>query len=102
MICLRRNKGILIKEGLVSEIISTTDGYIFIISDLNDVLINNLLLNYKVTLQGKNKFIYNTNSPEELNNLIDYLRSNKILINSISKEKNTLEDMFINLISKQN
>ncbi len=105
MICDRvaiLNKGVLIKEGLVSEIISTTDGYIFITSDLNDALINNLLLNYKLTLQGKNKFIYNTNSPEELNNLIDYLRSNKILINSISKEKNTLEDMFINLISKQN
>ncbi len=105
MICDRvaiLNKGILIKEGLVQEIISTTDGYIFITSDLKDALINKLLLDYKVTLQGKNKFVYNTNSPEELNKLIDYLRKSKILINSISKEKNTLEDMFINLISKQN
>jgi len=105
MICDRvaiLDKGVLIKEGLVQEIISVSDGYIFITSDLKDALINKLLLDYKVTLYGKNKFVFNTNIPEELNKLIDLLRKNKILISSISKEKNTLEDMFINLISKQN
>lgn len=96
------NKGVLIKEGLVEDIIAVSEGYIFITSELSDEIINILLSNYKVTLHGKNKFIQNTDNPEELNKLIDFLRSKSILIHSISKEKNTLEDMFINLISKQN
>jgi ABC-2 type transport system ATP-binding protein len=96
------NKGVLIKEGLVNEIISETEGFVMLTSDLNDDLVNYLLLNYKVSLHGKNNFKFNSNDVAELNNLIDYLRKNGILIHNISKEKNTLENMFINLINKQN
>jgi ABC-2 type transport system ATP-binding protein len=61
------NKGVLIKEGLVEDILAVSAGYLFITSELNDEIINSLLLNYKVTLHGKNKFIQNTDNPEELN-----------------------------------
>jgi ABC-2 type transport system ATP-binding protein len=96
------NKGELIKEGSVEDIISESEGFVFITSDLNDEIVNNLLLNYKVTLQGKNRFKQNTNDITELNNLIDFLRQNRIMIQNISKDKNTLENMFINLISGKN
>ena len=96
------NKGELVKEGSVEDIISESEGFVFITSDLNDEIVNSLLMNYKVTLQGKNKFKQNTNDITELNNLIDFLRQNGILIQNISRDKNTLENMFINLISGKN
>jgi len=100
MICDRvaiLNKGVLIKEGRVEDITST-DSYSFITSDLGDEVYNLLLSNYKAVIQSRTNFLIPAKNPEEVNSVIDFLRSNKILIHSVSKEKITLESKFINLI----
>lgn len=95
------NKGELIKYGTIDEITSSSDTYVFSTEDMKDELINNLILSYKAIVHNKNEFVFQTTSIEELNKLIDYLRSNKILIRSVAEEKNSLESMFINLIGQQ-
>ena len=100
MICDRvaiLNKGVLIKEGRVEDITST-DSFSFITSDLSDEVYNSLLTNYKAVIQSRTSFLVPANNLDEVNLVIDYLRSNKILIQSVSKEKITLESKFINLI----
>ena len=94
------NKGELLRQGTVDEITTTGNNYKFITSDLSDELSNKLLNEYKVTLHGKTEFIYSTESVDDLNKLIDYLRDQKILLHNVSLEKTTLESMFINLIGE--
>lgn len=95
------NKGELIKSGTIDEITSSSDTYVFTTGDMSDELVNNLILTYKAIVHNRNEFVFKTSSVEDLNKLIDYLRSNKVLIRSVSEEKNTLESMFINLIEQQ-
>jgi ABC-2 type transport system ATP-binding protein len=100
MICDRvaiLNKGLMVKEGRVEDITST-DSFSFITSDLSDEVYNSLLTNYKAVIQSRTSFLVPANNLDEVNLIIDYLRSNKILIQSVSKEKITLESKFINLI----
>lgn len=96
------DKGELIKVGSVDDLTNTGNKYIFITSDLPEDIMNKILMEYKGTLHGKNEFECNINSIEEVNAIIDYLRSSKILIHAFTKEKNSLESMFINLIERKN
>lgn len=96
------NKGELVKEGTIDEITSTGNKYVFNTSELGNDIINILLNQYFATLHGKNEFIVNTDSAESLNAIIDILRKNNVNILGLNKEKNTLENMFINLIEQQN
>lgn len=96
------NKGSLVKSGKVGEITSASNNYKFITSEISEKNINDLLINYKAIIHSRNEFVYNTLNIEDLNNLIDFLRGNKILIHSVNREKDTLENMFINLIESQN
>ena len=91
------NKGKLIKEGRVEDITST-DSYAFITSGLTDEVYNSLMNNYKAVIQSRNNFLIPANNLEEVNTIIDFLRSKNIMIQSVSKEKITLESKFINLI----
>lgn len=96
------NKGSLVKSGRVGEITSASNNFKFTTSEINEKTINDLLVSYKAVIHGKNEFIYNTVNIEDLNKLIDFLREKKILIHSLNREKDTLENMFINLIESQN
>ncbi len=96
------NKGSLVKSGKVGEITSASNNYKFITSEIGEKIINDLLINFKAVIHSRNEFVYNTINIEDLNNLIDFLRENKILIHSVNREKDTLENMFINLIESQN
>ena len=96
------NKGVLIKSGRVDDITAISDNYVFTISEPDESITSRLIANYKVTLSSKNEFSFNTDSIEDLNKLVDFLRQNNILIHGITREKNTLEDMFINLIGNRN
>lgn len=105
MICDRvaiLNKGSMVKFGRVDEITMISGNYIILCSDLDESIMNKLLNNFKATVLGNNEFHIKTDDFEELNRLIDFLRLNKIQIRGIQKEKNTLENMFINLIGSQN
>lgn len=95
------NKGELIRQGTIDEITNTGNNYKFITSDLSDELSNSLLMQYKAALRGKTEFMYSTESVEDLNKLIDLLRSKGILIHNISLERNSLENMFINLVGEE-
>lgn len=96
------NKGVLVKEGNVEELTTTEDTYRFHTSDLDEKATHELLNSYKVTLKSHNEFLYMTESLENMNSLIDFLRAHKILIHSVNLERSSLESMFINLISSQN
>lgn len=96
------NKGSLVKSGRVGEITSASNNFKFVTSEINEKTINDLLISYKAVIHGKNEFIYSTVNIEDLNKLIDFLREKKILIHSLNREKDTLENMFINLIESQN
>ncbi|HRE40022.1 MAG TPA: ABC transporter ATP-binding protein [Ignavibacteria bacterium] len=95
------DKGTLVKMGSVEEITSGEDSYLFHTNDLTDSLVNDLILKFKVVMHGKNEFSYATSSIEDVNNILDFLRSEKVLIFGFNKEKTSLEDMFINIIGKQ-
>ncbi|MBS1518665.1 MAG: ABC transporter ATP-binding protein [Bacteroidetes bacterium] len=96
------NKGSLVKSGRVDEITLVPDNYVIHCSDLEENIMNRLLTGFKVTILGSNEFHFKTQSYEDLNKLIDFLRQNGILIRGVQREKNTLENMFINLIGSQN
>lgn len=96
------NKGALIKEGSVEDITTSENKYVFLTSDLSDEIMNKLLVEHKSTVQGRNEFSCFVNGVEDVNKIIDYLRSSGILIHGVSREKNSLESMFINLIEQKN
>jgi ABC-2 type transport system ATP-binding protein len=96
------NKGSLLKVGSVEDITTTENIYIFITSDMSDDISTKILTGYKGTLASRNEFRCTANTIEELNVVIDLLRKSGILIHSVSKEKNSLEDMFMNLIEQKN
>ncbi|HMQ67970.1 MAG TPA: ABC transporter ATP-binding protein [Ignavibacteria bacterium] len=96
------NKGVLIKSGRVDEITAVSDNYIFNTTEIDESVMQSLLSVYKSTIKSRHEFYYSTDSPEDLNKLIDFLRQNKVLILSITREKNSLEDLFINLIGSRN
>jgi ABC-2 type transport system ATP-binding protein len=95
------NKGNLLKVGSVEDITTAENIYVFITGDLNDEISTKILTGHKGTLSGKNEFRCTANTVEELNNVIDLLRKSGVLIHSVSREKNSLEDMFINLIEEK-
>lgn len=96
------NKGELIEVGSVADITTSSNKYIFNTSDLPEDIMNKILSEYKGTLHGMNEFECIINSVEDVNKVIDYLRSSNILIHGVYKEKNSLESMFINLIEQKN
>ncbi|MCY7363285.1 MAG: ABC transporter ATP-binding protein [Ignavibacteria bacterium] len=96
------NKGTLVKSGRVEDITAVSDNFRFVTTETDEKVLNTLLTNYKTTIISNNEFVYNSLNPEEMNKMIDYLRENKILILSIVREKDSLENMFINLIESQN
>ena len=58
-------------------------------------------MNYKAVIIKEMNFIYNTPNISEMNKMIDYLRENKFGYTYYPR-KDTLENMFINLIESQN
>ncbi len=96
------NKGSLVTSGTVDELTSVTDTFRFVVSEINDELMQSLLNTYKAVIKSQKEFTFRAETIEELNKLIDFLRQKNVLILGIEKEKNTLESMFINLIGSQN
>lgn len=95
------NKGVLIKEGNIEELTTQKNKYNFETSELSDDILTGLLNNFKAVISSKTNFSILIENLNALNNVIDYLRNSKILIHTITKEKDTLEDLFINLIGQE-
>ena len=95
------NKGVLIKEGSIEEMTTSEDNYKFITTEMSEEVVNAILTKYKAVLQSNHEFQYRSDDLKGVNDVIDFLRSKKVLIQDVTKEKNTLESMFINLIEQQ-
>ncbi|MCX7833047.1 MAG: ABC transporter ATP-binding protein [Ignavibacteria bacterium] len=92
------NKGELIKEGNIEDLLTSADTYIIQCSDMSDDIINFLLLQKKATIKSKGEFSIKVKDYLELNSVIDFLREKNILIYSLVKDKSSLENIFINLL----
>lgn len=92
------NKGEIIKEGKVDDLLYYKDTYHIICSDMGEDIINYLLSQKSATIKGKGEFLIQAKDNSELNEIIDFLRKNKILIHSIEKYKSSLENLFVNLL----
>jgi len=105
MICDRvaiLNKGDLIKEGSVDDLTKSDD--IFIIETLEPIGIE---LKHKILELDSNAGIgeYEINTGigiESVNKMVDLLRKSKIKLKSMQQKTNTLEELFINVIKKDN
>lgn len=96
------NKGELIEVGRVEDITTSGNKYIFTTGDLSETIMNKILTEYKGTLNGMNEFECSVSNIEDVNKIIDFLRASGVLIHGVSRQKNSLESMFINLIEQKN
>jgi ABC-2 type transport system ATP-binding protein len=105
MICDRvaiLNKGDLVKEGNVEDL--TKSENIFIIETIEPISIQ---LKQKILAFDGNAGIgeneINTESGiEHVNDIVDVLRKDKIKLKSLQQKTSTLEELFINVINKDN
>ncbi|MCI0450201.1 MAG: ABC transporter ATP-binding protein [Chlorobi bacterium] len=105
MICDRvaiLNKGDLVKEGNVDDLTKAENIFaIHTVEPLNIELKQKILAIDSNAGAGENEI--NTEAGvDNLNKIIDLLRKNKIRIQSVSQKTSTLEELFINVIKKDN
>ncbi len=105
MICDRvaiLNKGDLIKEGNVDDLTKSED--IFIIETTEPI---NIELKRKILELDSNagigeNEIHTEIGIENVNNMVDLLRKSKLQLKSLQQKTSTLEELFINVINKDN
>ena len=97
------NLGKLIREGTVEELTSSKEIYnIQIDEDLSEEFYTSTLSNFQIQKSKGNTFEALIADNDQLNNLIDKLRSENKTIKSMVPLKNSLEDIFISLIADSN
>jgi len=94
------NEGKLLREGTVKELTTSEEVYeietstvipnIFSIPELSSISISQI---------NENKLSVNVKDNDELNFVIDFLRKNKMNIKSVNMQKNSLEELFVSLIT---
>jgi len=92
------NKGKLLQEGTVQEL-TDKEEYLINIDEESGSLPDNINTSILMKL-NKGKYSLKVNDIVELNKIIDQMRGGGVMINEIIKHKDTLEDMFINLITE--
>jgi ABC-2 type transport system ATP-binding protein len=90
------NKGKLLREGTVKELTEKKEEYKIVIEDRVD----KITLPENFTKISDRNYSVKVTDSNELNKMIDYLRSSSILIKEILPMKTTLEEMFISLINE--
>ncbi len=90
----------MLREGTVKELTTTEEVYeietvtvipnIFSIPDFSSISISQI---------SENKLSVNVKDNNELNFVIDFLRKNQINIKSVNMQKNSLEELFVSLIT---
>jgi len=103
MICNRvaiLNKGVLIRESTIENLTTSNNLTAYEVRNMTENVLNELLNKYNVTISNKEQFFLNSTDPLKINEVIDFLRKRQVEIISISKYKDTLENMFINLIDQ--
>lgn len=93
------DKGKIIKEGTVEELTSCDKQYTISYSgELTDEFFGNNEINENLVKRNSGSFTANLEDLNDLNLIIDKVRSAGILIETIESRKITLEDSFMNLL----
>ncbi|GJQ62351.1 MAG: ABC transporter ATP-binding protein [Melioribacteraceae bacterium] len=94
------NKGELITEGTVGELTSDNDEYkITLDSPLEEEFKQKATGSFAGLKCNRTKIIFSTKDSSELNSLIDLIRREEKQIMEITKQKRTLEDSFLEIIT---
>jgi len=89
------NKGRLLREGTVKELTEKKEEYKLVLDSENTALDNS-----GFTKQPDGSFLVKVSDINELNKIIDNIRSKGILLKEVVPLKSTLEEMFISLINE--
>ena len=89
------NKGRLLREGTVKELTEKKEEYKLVLDGENTALDNS-----GFTKQSDGSFLVKVSDINELNKIIDNIRSKGILLKEVVPLKSTLEEMFISLINE--
>ena len=103
MICDRvaiLNKGDLIKEGSVDDLTKTENVFVIHTEESVNMALKQKILSIDPRAGIGENEIQTEAGMEKLNVVIDMLRKNKINIKTINQKTNTLEELFINVIKK--
>jgi ABC-2 type transport system ATP-binding protein len=105
MICDRvaiLNKGDLIKEGNVDDLTKSEDVFVIhTVETLSTELKQKILAIDSNAGAGENE-IHTEAGIDKLNQVIDLLRKNKIQLKTVNQKTSSLEELFINVIKKDN
>lgn len=105
MICDRvaiLNKGDLIKEGNVDDLTKAEDMYVIETIESISIETKGKILGMDANAGIGEHEIHSETGIEKINRIIDILRASSYQIKSISQKTNTLEELFINVIKKDN
>jgi ABC-2 type transport system ATP-binding protein len=93
------NKGKLLREGTVKELTEKKEEYKIVTEGNNEVPEQSLMNNSFIKISD-GSYSVKVADTNELNKIIDQLRTKSVLIKEILPMKNTLEEMFISLINE--
>lgn len=97
------NKGKLVKLGTVKELTQTSQEYVVAITNTLPVELETEWKAKQVSFTFEHNAIhFRLTSLNDLNQIIDQLRNRKCIIESITPKKNSLEELFIDIIKKEN
>jgi ABC-2 type transport system ATP-binding protein len=94
------NKGSLLREGSVKELTERKEEYKINIDDEAYDLVNHSNANHQISKLSDGAYSVKVDDVRSMNLLIDKIRSDGKIIKEVLLQKNTLEDMFISLISQ--
>lgn len=95
------NKGVLLREGDVKELTISKELFkITLKGEPSEEQIKSSLDGFVISKIEKNIVSVKLDSSDEIDKVIDALRKNSLSILSVENQKNTLEDMFISLITE--
>jgi ABC-2 type transport system ATP-binding protein len=105
MICDRvaiLNKGDLIKEGNVEDLTKTENVFIIHTVEPVDMELKRKVLGVDQNAGIGETEIHTETGIEKVNKIVDLLRKDKIQLKSLQQKTSTLEELFINVINKDN
>lgn len=94
------NEGKLLREGTVKELTTSEEVYeIETAADIPNIFSIPEFSGISISQLNANKLSVNVKNNDELNFVIDYLRKNNVNIKSVKMQKNSLEELFVSLIT---
>ncbi|HUX61355.1 MAG TPA: DUF4162 domain-containing protein, partial [Ignavibacteriaceae bacterium] len=95
------NRGKLIREGTVKELTQKGEEYKLNLEGSSvESFIKQYQDNFQISKLNDGYFTLKVSDANELNSILDKLRSEGIMVKEMVQQKNSLEDIFISLISE--